>query len=181
MKRMLITLIALMFAMPIFVKAGDLNSTGWRKNIVTSYCNEYDVMSGDGGQWVVEWGTPRETIRVALSRDGFDYTETDSTISWTQNSIYKCEIKFNQKQELSTIMCIITVPIKNGVEISQSLRKKLEAIYRISGKFKMIGSSSSYSWLDERCGRNPIYALMANTVIEGGSYMVTMITSRVGE
>lgn len=181
MKRMLIGIIALVFAMPFFAQAGDLNSTGWRKNIVTSYCNEYDVMVGDGGQWVVEWGTSRETIRVALSRDKFKYEETDSTISWTQSSIYKCEIKFDENQKLKTVMCIITVPVKNGIEISESLKNKFDAVYKTNGKFKMIGNSSSYTWLDEKCIRKIIYGLMASTIIDNDSYMITIITSRIGE
>jgi hypothetical protein len=45
----------------------------------------------------------------------------------------------------------------------------------------MIGTSSSYSWLDNRCGLKPIYSLQANTVIEGGQYVVTVIASRIGE
>lgn len=79
-------------------------------------------------------------------------------------------------------MFVITVPVNMGASLSTSLQQKFTAIYGSTGKFKMIGSStSSYSWLDQRCGMKPIYALQANTVVEGSPYMITVIASRIGE
>jgi len=181
MKRFIILLVALFIATPMFSQTDDLVATGWRQNLVLSYCDEYDVMSGDNGNWVVRWGSSREVIKAALARDGFAVNETDSTISWTQNSIYRCELQFNQLQRLKTVMYIITVPINHGISISKSLKEKFTAIYGSTGKFKMIGSSSAYTWLDQRCGRKPIYALQANSVTEGGPYTITVIASRIGE
>ena len=181
MKKIIMLFVAILFATPLFSQTDELVSTGWRQNFVTSYCDEYDVMVGTDGFWIVRWGSSRETVRTALTRDGFTYTETDTTISWYQNSIYKCELQFNMNQRLNRIMFIVTVPLKNGIEISNSLKKKFDAVYGVSGKFKMIGTSSSYSWLDNRCGNKPIYSLQANTVIEGGQYIVTVIASRIGE
>jgi hypothetical protein len=57
----------------------------------------------------------------------------------------------------------------------------LDAVYGVSGKFKMIGTSSSYSWLDNRCGNKPIYSLQANTLVNSSQYIVTVIASRIGE
>lgn len=181
MKRIIALLVALLIVSPMFSQTDDLVATGWRKNFVFSYCDEYDVMSGDDGYWVVRWGSNREVIKNALIRDGFKINETDSTISWQQNLIYRCELQFNASQKLKTVMYIITVPISHGVPLSTSLQKKLNTIYGSSGKFKMIGSSSAYTWLDERCGRKPIYALQANSVTEGGPYIITVIASRIGE
>lgn len=181
MKRFIILLVALFIATPMFSQTDDLVATGWRQNLVLSYCDEYDVMSGDNGNWVVRWGSSREVIKAALARDGFAVIETDSTISWTQNSIYRCELQFNALQRLKTVMYIITVPINHGISISKSLKEKFNAIYGSTGKFKMIGSSSAYTWLDQRCGRKPIYALQANSVTEGGPYIITVIASRIGE
>jgi hypothetical protein len=78
-------------------------------------------------------------------------------------------------------MFIVTVPLKNGIEISNSLKKKFDAVYGIPGKFKLIGTSSSYSWLDNRCGTKPIYSLQANTLVNSSQYIVTVIASRIGE
>lgn len=180
MKRIIALLVALLIVSPMFSQTDDLVTTGWRQNLVLSYCDEYDVMSGDNGHWVVRWGSSREIIKAALARDGFAVNETDSTISWTQNSIYRCELQFNQLQRLKTVMYIITVPINHGIAISKSLKEKFTAIYGSTGKFKMIGSSSAYTWLDQRC-RQPIYALQANSVTEGGPYVITVIASRIGE
>jgi hypothetical protein len=181
MKRIIALLVALLIVSPMFSQTDDLVATGWRQNLVLSYCDEYDVMSGDNGNWVVRWGSSREVIKAALARDGFAVIETDSTISWTQNSIYRCELQFNQLQRLKTVMYIITVPINHGISIGKSLKDKFNAIYGSTGKFKMIGSSSAYTWLDQRCGRKPIYALQANSVTEGGPYIITVIASRIGE
>jgi hypothetical protein len=181
MKRIIALLVALLIVSPMFSQTDDLVATGWRQNLVLSYCDEYDVMSGDNGNWVVRWGSSREVIKAALARDGFAVIETDSTISWTQNSIYRCELQFNALQRLKTVMYIITVPINHGISISKSLKEKFTAIYGSTGKFKMIGSSSAYTWLDQRCGRKPIYALQANSVTEGGPYIITVIASRIGE
>lgn len=180
MKRIITLLVALLIISPMFSQTNDLVTTGWRKNIITSHCEEYDVMVGDYGYWVVRWGSDRELIKAALIRDGFSITETDSTITWKQNSIYRCELQFNTNHLLKTIMCTITVPINSGVSISKSLQNKFVALYGSTGKFKMIGSSSSYSWLDQRCSGVSIYTLMANTVVEGGSYMITIISSPIG-
>lgn len=181
MKRIITLLVALFIATPMFSQTDEIVATGWRKNIVLSYCDEYDVMSGDDGYWVVRWGSNREVIKAALVRDGFSITETDSTINWTQNSIYRCELQFNSMQKLKTVMFVVTVPISHGVPLSTSLQQKFNAIYGAVGKFKMIGSSSAYTWLDQRCGRKPIYALQANSVTEGGPYIITVIASRIGE
>ena len=182
MKRIIALLVALLVVSPMFSQTDDLVATGWRQNIVLSYCDEYDVMSGDNGYWVVRWGSSREVIKAALARDGFVVNETDSTISWKQNSIYRCELKFNELQRLKTVMFVITVPVNMGASLSTSLQQKFTAIYGSTGKFKMIGSStSSYSWLDQRCGMKPIYALQANTVVEGSPYIITVIASRIGE
>lgn len=180
MKRIMALIALLLISTPMFSQTDDLVATGWRQNLVLSYCDEYDVMSGDNGSWVVRWGSSREVIKAALARDGFAVIETDSTISWTQNSIYRCELQFNALQRLKTVMYIITVPINHGISISRSLKEKFTAIYGSVGKFKMIGSSSSYSWLDQRC-RKPVYALQANSVTEGGPYIITVIASRIGE
>jgi hypothetical protein len=181
MKKIIMLFVAILFATPMFSQTDELVSTGWRQTIVLSYCDEYDVMSGDDGYWVVRWGSSREIIKAALARDGFAVNETDSTLSWTQSSIYRCELKFNELQRLKTVMYIITVPVNHGISIGNSLKKKFTAIYGSTGKFKMIGSSASYTWLEERCGRKPIYALQANSVTEGGSYTITVIASRIGE
>lgn len=181
MKRIIALLVALLIVSPMFSQTGDYVATGWRQNFVLSYCDEYDVMSGDDGYWVVRWGSSREIIKGALARDGFDIIETDSTISWTHGSIYRCEVQFNKLQRLKTVMYIITVPANHGVSISKSLKEKFTAIYGSTGKFKMIGSSSAYTWLDERCGRKPIYALQANSIMEDGSYIITVMASRIGE
>lgn len=181
MKKILMLFVATLFATPMFSQTDELVSTGWRQNFVISHCDEYDVMVGDKGYWTVRWGTSREAIRAALSRDGFTYTETDSTITWNQNSIYKCDLQFNVNQKLNKIMFNVTIPLKNGIEISGSLKKKFDAIYGTPGKFKMIGQSSSYSWLQTTCSGKPIYALQANTVVEGVNYLITVIAARVGE
>ena len=181
MKKIIMLFVAILFATPMFSQTDELTLTGWRQNFVTSYCDEYDMMVGDKGYWILRWGTSREAIRGALTRDGFTYTETDTTISWYQNSIYKCELQFNANQKLNRTMFVVTVPIKNGIEISNSLKKKFDAVYGVSGKFKMIGTSSSYSWLDNRCGNKPIYSLQANTLVNSSQYIVTVIASRIGE
>jgi hypothetical protein len=180
-KKIITLLAAFIITTPIFADINDLVATGWRKNVVTTHCDEYDVMIGDDGYWVVKWGVDRELVKAALIRDGFDITETDSSITWKQSSIYRCEIQFNKNHRLKTVMCIITVPINSGISISRSLQNKLVAMYGSSGKFKMIGSSSSYSWLDQRCEGKPIYTLIANSIVEGGSYIITIISSPIGE
>jgi hypothetical protein len=181
MKKIITLIVLLMFATPIFADIEDYVSTGWRKTVITSHCDEYDIMVGDSGYWVVKWGSNRELIKAALVRDGFNLSETDSSITWRQNSIFRCELQFNKNHVLKTIMCVITVPINSGVSISRSLQNKFISIYGSNGKFKMIGTSSSYSWLDQRCEKRQIYTLMANTIIEGGSYMMTIISSPIGE
>ena len=182
MKKIVSALIALLITTTVFAQNSDLESTGWRKDILLSYCNEYDVMIGDEGYWVVKWGSSREVIKAALFGSGFKITETDSTITWYQSSIYRCELQFNVEQKLKTVMYTVTVNNANtGISISKSLKTKYESLYGSVGKFKMIGESSAYTWLDERCGRKPIYALMANTMVEGGGYIITVIASRIGE
>lgn len=181
MKKIIMLFVAILFATPMFSQTDELTLTGWRQNFVISHCEEYDVMVGDNGYWVVRWGTSREAIRAALTRDGFAYKETDSTITWDQNSIYKCELQFNAKQKFNRVMFNVTVPVKNGIEISNSLKKKFDAIYQTPGKFKMIGESSSYSWLYNNCYGKMIYALQANTAVQGNQYVITVISSRIGE
>lgn len=182
MKQIVSLLIALLMTTTIFAQNPDSESTGWRKDIVLSYCDEYDVMIGDEGYWVVKWGSSRKVIKSALLRSGFKITETDSTITWNQSAIYSCELQFNVEQKLKTVM--YTVSVRNtetGMSISNSLKTKYESLYGSVGKFKMIGTSTAYTWLDSRCGRKPIYALMANTMVEGGGYIITVIASRIGE
>ncbi len=180
MKRIIALLVALLIVSPMFSQTDDLVATGWRQNIVLSYCDEYDVMSGDKGYWIVRWGSSREVIKATLIRDGFTVNETDSTISWTQNSIYKCELRFNRLQRLKMIMFTVTVPMEHGVSISTSLQEKFNAIYGSTGKFKMVGESYAYTWLDVRCTKF-IYGLQANTIVSGGLYFITVIAARIGE
>jgi hypothetical protein len=182
MKKLIMTVALLIMSyMAVFATEDEMSTIGWRKGVLMSYCDEYDVMLGESGQWIVQWGASREAIKGALIRDGFSPKETDSSIIWNQNLIYKCELQFNSEQRLKTIMYTVTLnKINTGIQISNSLKTKYVSLYGSEGKFKMIGESSSYSWLDNRCNR-PIYALLANTVVTGGGYIVTVIASPLGK
>lgn len=182
MKQIVSLLITLLITTTVFAQNNDLESTGWRKEVLLSYCNEYDVMIGDEGYWVVKWGSSRKVIKSSLIRSGFKITETDSTITWYQSSIYRCELQFNVEQKLKTVMNTITVQNNGtGISISKSLKTKYEALYGGVGTFKMIGQSSAYTWLDESCGRKLIYALLATTITDEDNYIITVIASRIGE
>jgi hypothetical protein len=179
MKKFTLVLLFVLMASPLFSQ-NDLDRIGWRKEILLSYCDEYDIMLGERGYWVAPWGVNREILKIALKRDKMVFTETDSTIDWAQNEIYTCSVKFTRDHKLSYFSYSITVDIKNGISINESIKSKLNAIYSEQSKYESVSGFSTYSWVDRKCNK-PIYTMLASKFIDGNKYLITVFSSRIGE
>lgn len=179
MKKMMLVLIILLIDAPMFSQTSSNTKSGWRKDAVHSYCEEYDLMVGDGGYWVIDWNHSKDDIRKMLIRDGFKVEETDSTLDWTQTQIYSCSMRFKPDGKISFANIIIMVTPKHGPEIVNSLKTKYDLINGDTGKFQSFESSTGYTWLNNSCKR-PIYTMLAKKLLDDGKYFISIFTSRIG-
>lgn len=179
MKKILLILIAMVIATPLIAQVSGSTKTGWRKDAIISYCQEYDVMIGDNGYWVVNWDQSISDIKAMLLRDGFQVQETDSTLEWTQSAIYSCIVKFNAIGKISYVNMVITVTHKHGPDIFNSLKNKHDIMHGDPGKFQVFDTSSGYTWLDNRCSK-PIYTMLAKKLLQDNKYFITLFSSKIG-
>ena len=179
MKRMILVLIMFLIAAPMFSQKGSNTKTGWRKDAVLSYCEEYDLMVGDGGYWVIDWNQSKDDIRRMLIRDGFKVQETDSTLDWTQTQIYSCSMRFKPDGKISFANTIITVSPKHGPPIVNSLKKKYDLINGDISKLQPLNNSIGYTWTNDSC-KQTIYTMLANQILDDGKYFISVFTSRIG-
>jgi hypothetical protein len=158
------------------------NPIGWRKDVILSYCKEYDVMvDSDKGVWVVSWDHNREMIKYALSNEGISFTETDSTIRWEQGSILTYEIGFSPDENISRIGTIIYAPLSSGPKLAESLKSKVEAIYKKPGKYYPNQSSGiSYTWADNNCP-NQVISMLSRTVVNSEIYLITLFSTKLSK
>lgn len=179
MKKLFVIFVALFVATSMFSQTSSITKTGWKKDAVLSYCEEYDLMVGDGGYWVIDWDQSKDDIRRMLIKDGFRVQETDSTLEWTQSQIYSCSVKFGQNGKIAFANSVIIVTTKHGPDIANSLKTKYDLMHGDSGKFQSFDSSTGYTWLDNRC-KNSIYTMLAKKVLDDGKYFISVFTSKIG-
>lgn len=179
MKKILLVVLTMLIVTPLISQVSGSTKTGWRKESIISYCDEYDVMIGDGGYWIVNWDQSKNDIKTMLLRDGFQFQETDSTIEWTQTQIYSCNVKFNPLGKISYVNVVITVTPKHGPDIFNSLKNKHDIMHGDPGKFQSFDTSSGYTWLDNRCTK-PIYTMLAKKLLQDNKYFITLFSSKIG-
>lgn len=177
MKKIILAL--LLVATPLFSQ-NNLNRIGWRKDVVMSYCDEYDVMIGERGYWVLPWNISREALKTVLKRDNMAFIETDSTIEWKQSDIYNCSVKFTREHKVSYMSYYIIVDIENGIKINESIKRKLNAIYKDPSKYESVSGYSTYNWVDRSCNK-PIYTMLGSKFIKGNKYFISVYSSKIGE
>lgn len=162
-----------------FAQVDVVSSIGWRKGVITSYCNEYDLMIDDGKQWILPWNATREIIKYALVRDGYSIEETDSTISWKHQNLLKFEVQFTEDSKIKTVGTIIILKPIDGIQIAESLKRKLESIYNEKGKYRHSeGTSISYTWHNTSCNKSVVTMLTRN-MIDKDNYIITQFSSQI--
>jgi hypothetical protein len=181
MKKIIVAIAILCLGSTMYAQS-EQNEIGWRKDFIISYCDEYDIMiDGNKGQWVIPWTATREVVKYTLKRDGFKFTETDSTISWESGKILQYEIQFKSNEEVQRIGTIITIPVSSGPKIAESLKKKLEMIYKIPGKYlPSEGSGLSYTWIDKDCS-TPTISMLSRTIVNSETYLITIFSTKLSK
>jgi len=177
-----IVAIALVLGFSSMFSQSSRNTIGWRQGVVNSYCEQYDVMvDSDKGQWVVSWSNTREEIKYTLKQDGISFTETDSTIRWKQGTILEYEIGFNQDESIQRIGLIIFSPHSSGPKLAESLKSKIDAIYKKPGKYLPSESAGvSYTWVDKDCSRQVI-SMLSRVLVNSDVYLVTLFSSKLSK
>ena len=179
---MKIFLLLIAFVMTVgtsFAQVDALSSIGWRKGVLNTYCDEYDLMPDEGKQWILPWNATKEIVKYALIRDGYKVEETDSTISWNYQTFLKFEIQFTEDLQIKNVGTIIIVKPVSGIQIAETLKKKLESIYAEKGKFRSSdGSSISYTWLSTNCNKN-VVTMLSRNMIDKNNYLVTQYSSQL--
>ncbi len=162
-----------------FAQVDALSSIGWRKGVLTSYCEEYDLIPDEGKQWILPWNATREIIKYALVRDGYSIEETDSTLSWKHQNLLKFEIIFNSDSQIKNVGIILIVKSISGVKIAEALKNKLEIIYKEKGKiYANDEKSTSYTWLNTSCDKN-IMTMLTNNIVNKDTYIITQYSGRM--
>lgn len=179
MKKILMLIAFVMTMGTSFAQVDAVSSIGWRNGVIGSYCEEYDLMLDDGKQWILPWNSTRDIIKYALVRDGFKVEETDSTISWNHQNFIKFEIQFTEDLQIKNVGTIIIVKPTIGIQIAESLKKKLESIYAEKGKYRPSdGSSISYTWLSTNCNKT-LVTMLSRNMIDKNNYLVTQYSSQL--
>ena len=173
-----------------YAQVDAMSSIGWRKGVLTSYCEEISLMLDNGKQWILPWNATKEVVKYALMRDGYPFEETDSTINWKNKSIFKYEIEFNEDSQIKNAGTIIMLKPVNGIPIAESMKRLLESIYGEKGNnYKPEGasqSSTSYTWLNKKCDKTVITMLTkifldkdTKTIVDDDEYIITQYSSRL--
>lgn len=163
----------------VIAQTNQSYSIGWRTGVLTSYCEEYDLMLDDNKQWVLPWSASRSSVKYALVRDGFKIKETDSTIAWEFESFIKFEIQFTEDNKIKNIGMIIIVSPINGIQISDALLKKLSSIYGEQGKLRDTdGNATSYVWHNATC-RKDVVSMVYSSYINKDTYIITLYSSQL--
>jgi hypothetical protein len=179
MKKIIFSLLFVLSSVNVFSTITS-DSIGWRKDIVYSYCYEYDMMvDEEKGQWVIPWNATRDLIEFALSRDGFNLTKTDNSVSWKSSSIFECRIEFKDDQTIKNLGIIITVNPANGPKLAEALKKKVETIHKFPGKYRPSkGNDISYVWLNESCTEK-VVSMLSRVMVNSEIYLITLYSSRI--
>ena len=179
MKKILMLIAFVMTVGTSFAQVDAVSSIGWRKGVITSYCEEYDLMPDEGKQWILPWNATREIIKYALVRDGYSIEETDSTLSWKHQNLLKFEIQFTEDSKIKTVGTIIILKPIDGIQIAESLKKKLESIYREKGKYRPAdGTSISYTWHNTDCNKS-VVTLLTRNMVDKNNYVITQFSSQI--
>ena len=190
MKKIIMLIAFVMTVGTSFAQVDALSSIGWRKGVLTSYCEEINLMLDNGKQWILPWNATKEVVKYALIRDGYPFEETDSTINWKYQSIFKYEIQFTEDSQIKNAGTIIILKPVNGIPIAESIKKILESIYGEKGNnYKPEGasqSSTSYTWLNKKCDKTVITMLTkifldkdTKTIVDDDEYNITQYSSRL--
>jgi hypothetical protein len=190
MKKIIMLIAFVMTVDTSFAQVDALSSIGWRKGVLTSYCEEINFMIDNGKQWILPWNATKEVVKYALMRDGYPFEETDSTINWKYQSIFKYEIQFTEDSQIKNAGTIIILKPVNGIPIAESIKKILESIYGEKGNnYKPEGaskSSTSYTWLNKKCDKTVITMLTkifldkdTKTIVDDDEYIITQYSSRL--
>lgn len=179
MKKMLVVLALLMSVNTSFSQVDPINAIGWRSGVLLSYCEEYDLMVDNNKQWVLPWNANRQVIKYALVRDGYSIEETDSTITWNVGELLKYQIQFTDDSKIKNVGIIIFTKVGIGLQIHESLTKKLEAIHKEKGKFrKTDGSGTSYTWHNTSCKKN-IITMLSSDIINKEYLVITQYSAQI--
>lgn len=162
-----------------FAQVDAVSSIGWRNGVINSYCDEYDLMLDEGKQWILPWNATRDVIKYALIKDGYNLEESDSTIAWTHQNLLKFEILFTEDLHIKNVGTIIILKPTTGIQIAESLKKKLESIYGEKGKYRPSdGSSTSFTWLNTNCNKS-VVTMLTRTMIDKNNYLITQYSSQL--
>jgi hypothetical protein len=179
MKWMLSILALLMSINTVFSQNNSTNSIGWRDGVLTSYCEEYDLMIQDNKQWILPWNATRSLVRYTLIKDGYKIEETDSTISWQAESFLKFEIQFTKDSKIKNVGMVIIVSAISGVKIADALYKKLESIHRKSGEYRKTNDSgTSFVWHNTNCNKS-IVSMLYSSIVNSDKYLITLYSSQL--
>ncbi len=176
----------MLFVLAFIFSVGNLlaqtsrsNIIGWRNGVLTTYCEEYDLMLDNNKQWVLPWNSNRKSVKNALIRDGFKIEETDSTILWKYEDFIKFEIQFTEDSKIKNIGMIIILKPINGIQIADALLTKLESVYREKGKIRdNDGSATSYVWHNTSCDKS-VVTMLYSSLVNKDTYVITQYSSQL--
>lgn len=165
-------IISIAWFIPVITKSQTLIPT-WEKRDLYSYCVEYDIMNHPTkGNWIVHWGLSKELLKYALDKDGFEFTETDSSIIFKQDYITHHECIFDNMNSLYFVKSFHLMTIPFGIDYSKKLQRKLTIIF---GKAPMTTSYDFngivYSWLYNKCYASNGSSLV-NYIDQSGLYYI---------
>jgi hypothetical protein len=179
MRKMLFVLAFIFSVGNLLAQTSRSNAIGWRNGVLTTYCEEYDLMLDNNKQWVLPWNSNRKSVKNALIRDGFKIEETDSTILWKYEDFIKFEIQFTEDSKIKNIGMIIILKPINGIQIADALLTKLESVYREKGKIRdNDGSATSYVWHNTSCDKS-VVTMLYSSLVNKDTYVITQYSSQL--
>lgn len=151
----------------------------WEKRELYSYCFEYDIMNHHvKGNWIVSWGSSRESLKYALSKDDITYQETDSSVIFKQDYVTHHECIFDKLNSLYCVKSHHIMTVGFGMDYSKKLQRKLAIVF---GKAPMITpydyNGVSFTWMHKNC-LSGVGTTLVNYINESGYYYIYHVAER---
>lgn len=170
--KLLFLIIIISNLVPFITKSQNL-IPGWEKRELYSYCFEYDIMNHPTkGNWIIQWSTSKEILKHALSKDSFEFTETDSSIIFKQDYITHHECIFDKMNALYFIKSFHLMTVPFGIDYSKKLQRKLTIVF---GKSPVTTpydfNGITYSWYYGKCSAGNGSSIV-NYIDQSGLYYI---------
>lgn len=151
----------------------------WDKRELYSYCLEYDIMNHHTkGNWIVSWGSSKESLKYTLSKEDITYQETDSSIIFKEDYLTHHECIFDKLNSLSSVKTHHIMTITFGMDYSKKIQKKMSIVF---GKAPITTpydyNGITYTWIHKNCYAG-VGVTLVNYINENGYYYIYQVAER---